>query len=252
MSKGESTLCSFIEALRTDLQTAKKMLDSDPSLLSLRDPCGETALHYLAIEDELEAVSWLISMGAEVNPRSQEDETPLSDAAGLGNLDMVKLLLAHGAAPNVAGIRGSPLGRATSVEIVEPLLAAGADPNFAADDPLGQAVAGHRRAVAERLVRAGARIDGCQRDQAPLQAAAFNADAEIFEWLLGLGADPMAKSADNMTVLHLAAAGGSIDIIERLLALGLDPKATNMNGETPGQLARRLGNVEAAKRLEGG
>lgn len=83
--------------------------------------------------NKLEVVRSLIELRATVNRRSG-GQTPLSCAAGLGHIEMVKLLLEAGADVNMTssseeGTRETPLMVGTKYpEIVKLLLAAGAEP----------------------------------------------------------------------------------------------------------------------------
>jgi ankyrin repeat protein len=60
---------------------------------------GETALHLAAGEGHLEIVKLLLEHGADVNAKTAY-ETALHLAAGEGHLEIVKLLLEHGADVN--------------------------------------------------------------------------------------------------------------------------------------------------------
>lgn len=78
------------------------------------DPDGNTPLHEAAWGDwgSPTAVKLLLEFGAEVDALDKHDETPLMRAAGHGELECVKLLLAAGADP----IRALPAA-ATNLEI---------------------------------------------------------------------------------------------------------------------------------------
>ena len=94
---------AFISACISSLPEAADLLAADPQLIEARTGLGETALHYLAVEDQLISVDWLIGRGASVNVVNDVGTTPLSDAASLGYFEMVQLLLLHGAQINLAG-----------------------------------------------------------------------------------------------------------------------------------------------------
>jgi ankyrin repeat protein len=122
----------LINACFASLDDAASLLSGEPTLLCARTGLGETALHYLAVEDQLPSVKWLIEQGAEVNVVNSVGTTPLSDAASLGYLQMVSLLLSRGARVNRAGESEPTLHSAVrggSADIVEALLAAGVDVN---------------------------------------------------------------------------------------------------------------------------
>ena len=58
-----------------------------------------TALHAAVSSNQPEIVRWLIDAGADVNARQQMDYTPLMGAAANARLDIIDMLLAHGADP---------------------------------------------------------------------------------------------------------------------------------------------------------
>lgn len=88
---------AFRDAAACDTAAAAKMLADDPSLIDVRSSLGETAMHYLAVENVQDAVQWLIDRGANVNTRNDFGATPLADAASLGYLELCELLQARGA-----------------------------------------------------------------------------------------------------------------------------------------------------------
>lgn len=90
----------------------------------------ETPLMYVSLVGNLDMVKKLVAMGAQVNHLGW---TPLHYAAATGQLPVVKYLLEQGAMPNAPAPDGtnpiSMAAQAGSVETVEVLLAAGADPS---------------------------------------------------------------------------------------------------------------------------
>ena len=77
------------------------------ALLEVRDRCGETPLHYLAIERNCDAVQFLLEMGADVNSQDDFGYTVLGSAVGVGdNLSVVNALLKAGAKVNIKDSTG--------------------------------------------------------------------------------------------------------------------------------------------------
>lgn len=111
-----------------DLETVKAALDDgrDPNLIG-RSSWG--LIHNAASGGQHEIVKLLLARGAAVDLRSREiGYTALSLAAGEGHLPIVETLLAAGSDPNVKNANGeTPLLRTTSLEIVRALADAGAD-----------------------------------------------------------------------------------------------------------------------------
>ena len=56
-----------------------------------------TALHAAVSSNQKQIVEWLIEAGADVNARQQVDYTPLMGAAANARIEIMELLLAHGA-----------------------------------------------------------------------------------------------------------------------------------------------------------
>jgi ankyrin repeat protein len=97
----------FRDAVYADIPAAERLLREDPTLLDARNGIGETALHYLAVENQIEAVRWLIARGSDVNTQTKYGETPLMEAASLGHEEMCRLLLAHGADTRIRDQQGN-------------------------------------------------------------------------------------------------------------------------------------------------
>jgi ankyrin repeat protein len=218
----------FLYACCASTSKAEYLLRTHPELLEIRDGVGETPLHYLAIEDRCEAVSFLIKCGAQVNTCCSSEATPLMHAAGLGLKDMVAILLAASADPNARNLLyGSALhhaatAKANSVEIATLLLNGGAEIELPDDS-----------------------------ENTPLMAAAKEGNAGVVQLLLARGADPNARNRYGDSVLHVAAFSMhcGAEAIELLLSEGANPRATDEDSETPYQIAVARGNMEVADAL---
>ncbi|KIH42637.1 ankyrin repeat protein, partial [Ancylostoma duodenale] len=84
------------EAENGNIGVMRSMLDNDPGLLSACDEDGYTALHRAAYNNHLEAVSFLLEMGANPEARTREGWTPLHSAANWGNYKIIGRLISHG------------------------------------------------------------------------------------------------------------------------------------------------------------
>jgi ankyrin repeat protein len=198
------------------------------------------------------AVRRLLDSGsASFPPAEGSGEPPLLTAIYVRSQEIIDLLIARGAAPDLfeaAALGDIPrlrtlLGRAPEslashsfdgwtalhlaahygqLEAMETLLAAGAgararSANDLRNTPLHAALAGGQRAAAEVLLRAGA--------------------------------DANAADAEGHAPLHLAAEDGNALAIRLLLDHGADPRARNRKGETPLDFAERPGKEAAADLL---
>ena len=98
MSTGKHPLLGdFLDAAHDDHRQAEAILERAPDLLEARNGTGETALHYLAIENSVDAVLFLLGKGANINTRDASGATPLMHASQLGYVNLVEVLLARGA-----------------------------------------------------------------------------------------------------------------------------------------------------------
>jgi hypothetical protein len=120
-------------ALGKDVAAATKALDAGIPV-DLVDCMGFTALHF--VQDSGPMLALLLERGASVDLPADDGTTPLMAATQARQLEVVRALLLHGAAPDAVDARGfSALHRAAEMglaPIVALLLERGADPNRAA------------------------------------------------------------------------------------------------------------------------
>ncbi len=154
------------------------------------------------------------------------------------------------------------------VEIAQSLLAAGADPNAAANHrrsgPLHYAADGfitgpawnaeHQVATIRCLLKAGAHVNAQDKNgAAPLHRAVRTRCAAVVECLLQAGADPGLPNRSGSTPFHLAVQntgrGGSgadaakaaqRQIIQALLAAGASPDLEDGQGRTAQEAAKSI------------
>jgi ankyrin repeat protein len=93
-------------AIKGDLQQIRDLLSKGLSDYDGRDPLREPPLSIAAGLGKLEIVKLLLEKGANVNATDLLGQTPLMIAAKEGHLEIVKLLLAKGAAPNAKNSEG--------------------------------------------------------------------------------------------------------------------------------------------------
>ncbi len=83
-------------AARGDWNDVDIFIAADASILDATNGLEETALHFLVVENRLEAVRGLAERGCDVNGKSTSF-SPIADAALLGHVEMVELLTELGA-----------------------------------------------------------------------------------------------------------------------------------------------------------
>jgi cytohesin len=151
-------------------------------------------------------------------------------AAFLGDVARVKAFLEEGADINAEDKLGhTALHYATGAdrrEVVELLLARGADVNAGEWTPLHVAVQTGRTDIAACLIDAGADVSGGSK-RAPLREAAWGYNTDIVELLIAKGADV------NAGALHTAVGAGQTAIAELLIAKGANINRKGAMGLTP-------------------
>lgn len=178
---------------------------------------------------DVPAVRKLLAAGAHPDVPDEDGTTPLYRAAVQGCGELTRLLLAHGADPNLPGgaeDEGLPLCAAACwnhTDSVAALLAAGADPDQpepphprehgSGTPPLLWAVRNGHRETVDLLLEAGAdpNIPGT-----PLTIAARSGRLGIVRSLLTHGADPACPDTQDRTAADLAAALVGADLVALL------------------------------------
>jgi ankyrin repeat protein len=218
-------------------------------------PGGMTALSFAAREGRLEAARLLVDAGADVNAADANGIAPLLMAISNRHTPVAALLLARGANPNAADWWGrTPLWsavdmrnldldsrtlengveRAPALELIEALIAKGADVNARVKEFPPQ-----RRYMMPLGSLAWVDFTG----QTPFVRAALSADVPLMKLLLSKGADPAITTFNGTTAL-MAAAGVNwvigqtysespsmwIDAVKLCLELGGDVNAVNAMG----------------------
>jgi ankyrin repeat protein len=184
--------------LRTAFETPEALsalVRAEPELIDARTGLDETALHYLAVENQLRAVILLVEAGAQVNTLNNCGGTPLSEAASLGYVELVEYLLSQGARLSLPG---------------------------QSEPPLHEAARGGHTEVVRLLLAAGGPIDE-QNDlkETPLHLAAEDDERlSVLQLLLTAGANTNVERIFNETPLDVALQSGCDACASALLAAG--------------------------------
>lgn len=233
----------LVDACWADPAAAERFLAQHPTAVRAVDGTGETALHYLAVENHLAGVTFLADRGADVNAPAGMGSTPLHHAAQLDYANMVRLLLARGADPNAADDNGDrPLHAACQSgggDVVAALIAGGADVhvrNTLEQTPLHEAANWCKLAAAEALLAAGADVEATSYGDTPALCAKFGKWAstiEMLDLLERYGARLDLRDDAGRTLVHLAADRGDVPLLRHLIGKGLDPRVVDDFGQTP-------------------
>jgi ankyrin repeat protein len=211
---------------------------------NLSQPDGTSLLHWAVYYDDTALVEALLTRGAEVATRNDYGATPMSQAAILGNPEILSMLLDAGADPNEKG----------------------------ADDqtPLMIVARTSNTTAAELLIEAGGDVNAVEkwRGQTALMWAAAQKQPAMVKLLLEAGADPDAQSLPNnwerqvtaeprmkvlpaggLTPLLYAAREGCAECARLLIDAGADLNKTDPEAVTPLLMANLNARWDSAKLL---
>jgi ankyrin repeat protein/pimeloyl-ACP methyl ester carboxylesterase len=229
--------------LYSDAGTLGLMLKrgADPKL---RNEVGATALIW-AVSD-LEKTRLLLDAGAEVNAKSAEGQTALSIAAArVGSAPVVRLLLERGAKLDAS--ERSPLNDAASLGQLETMRVLLDSGQAKGAPPVAAAIGARCRECADLLLKS-AKPDDLTRWTLSVAGRAENADLLS---LLERGAEAKGRDGEGRTPLIKLASfeRASAEAGRALIARGSDPSAANNKGETALDIAARHGDTELVRAL---
>ena len=222
------------------------------------------SVHRLAMDEELyinsavgnlEKMEYLLLKGVNPNGNGKVGvgKNPLLLSIINHKKLAVKLLLSHGADPNVANKDGkSLLFYADQNDMVKILLHHGANPDTKeysllrrAAGPLGS------KEIVETLLDGGANSNIANNwGSTPLHWAAMYGHGEVVETLLRGGAASNVANYRGSTSLHFAAEEGHKEVVEKLLDGGANPNVGDNQGQTPLHVAEIWGKEDVVKILE--
>lgn len=188
----------------------------------------------------------------DLESRSETGDTPLHVCVNEQNLDATTKLLAVGAKPDKKNYEGISALHITckngNAKIAGALLGSKADPDFARGDgmmPLHIACDGGKADMVKVLIQHSADVNRVVSQQgkyqgfSPLMFAARHGNGEIISMLIKAGAQLNQSKADGFTALHLAALNGNSLACKCLVDAGADYCLADETGYFPLQLAAR-------------
>lgn len=210
--EGKTEVCKYlVEELKLDVNT--------------KDEDGETPLIHAARQGHTSTAKYLIEHGANPALSSELGATALHHVAGIGNIELMEVLLSTGVEVDSQSDAGTPLVWAAGhgqQDALKLLLKHKADPNIETDDgitPLLSAVAAGSLPCLELLIQAGAKVNITAGGATPLHIAADTGNTELITCLLKSGADPNVKDEGGLKPVQVAAARGNKGAVEILLAV---------------------------------
>ncbi|TMW69721.1 hypothetical protein Poli38472_001877 [Pythium oligandrum] len=236
---------------------------------------AEEELRKAATNGDVADVKRVLETGVDVNAFDEDGMTALHLASSAGHVDVVRVLLDHGADLNIASESDSMFTvvqegetalhlacRDGHVSVVRELMSRGADPSTSTgggESALHIAAREGRADVVHELLKHGVDpnltaetsnlFDGLARGELALHVAALAGRGEVVKVLVANGADLNAVNHEGWTALHFAAHCDKSEPMKELLALGADPNSTTKIGESALCIATTMGHFDTAKEL---
>ena len=182
------------EAVKNDdLAKVRSLINDNPDLVFSKDEDGFTPLHLAAANGYKTMAEFLLANKADVNAKDNSQSTPLHQvvAASGEHVDLVELLITHKADVNAADTNGlTPLHYATLADngkAVKLLLTHGAHPDVRekvdGNTPLIIATGKGYKDVAEVLLANGADVNAADKKGTPLAWAIHTGHPDIAKLL---------------------------------------------------------------------
>lgn len=230
----------------------QRMLDANASANST-DKRKSTALHWAANRGDIVGAKILIKAGADIHAKNEAGGTPLMEAAMMGKVDMVNLLLTTNASSSWEASGKGPSLYADAMlnacsggheKVVEALLGANEPASKAA---LEEAVKYNHVAVVKRLLDSMKTSNSCTR---VLHAAVMVGSNVAVKYILDKKWEGV-NDGQGTTALILAAQQGHLDIVLTLLddRYKADVTKSDDGGRTALHWAASRGFVDVAKSL---
>jgi ankyrin repeat protein len=236
----------LVEAARADnVQAAQALLAAKPQPdVNQRGADGTSALHWAVYHQDLVLVKALISAGAKAATKNDYGASPLSEAAVVGNTEIMQRLLAAGADVESANADGQTalmiVARTNLVDAARLLIKHGAQVNarekWRNQTPLMWAAAEGQPLMVRLLIEHHAELD---------------ARSDSHEWDRQVTSEPrmQARPSGGLTPLLYAARKGCLDCVKYLLDAGANKNLPDPDDITPMLMAVTNFNFDIAALL---
>ncbi|KAJ4459230.1 putative serine/threonine-protein phosphatase 6 regulatory ankyrin repeat subunit B [Paratrimastix pyriformis] len=210
---------------------------------------NKTSLLSACAKEKWQMASELIATGCEVDVHQEfTKRAPLHYAAQSGNVEIVKLLLEHGAMVDILDAENKTPLHCAAISVAPLLLAARA--NLSAEDkdgstPLHTAAEDGRTEVMQLFLERGIPVDLRSREEwTSLHFAAVNGHLPCVKLLLDRGAQVDAREREmQRTPLHFAAGNGHTETASYLIDRGTPVDVINRAGWSPLHMACMNGHA---------
>ncbi|KAM6519918.1 hypothetical protein FALCPG4_013493 [Fusarium falciforme] len=248
----ETHVCQAIQQ-QLDISLIRQALQDEPWTVNECNALGDTPLHLalFQLEDATEVAELLIAMGADVNRRNHQGQTPLMAAAQGGQLECIRILSRSKGALEEKDRKGyTALHWAiicNQFEAVQLLLDSGSQAaarNLRGDTPLHFLNTNHIQdeSVIQKILQLLLKHQGADIEarnhygQSPVVVAAVNKRPSVVRLLVNEGASLHCIYNEGFTLLHCAALLFNLQILQYLDSLnlsGIDLNHLDNSGRTP-------------------
>ncbi|MDR1257112.1 MAG: ankyrin repeat domain-containing protein [Spirochaetaceae bacterium] len=175
---------------------------------------GNSCLHYTVRKEYRGFTRYLLDHKADPNIKNTAGDTPIHEAARIGDLEIIRALLENGASVNIQDGQGN-----TAMHIAIPVEM--------------------HKAMFELLFEYGANPNlRDRRGESPLHTViGLNRGLDILETLLKNGADVSIHNIDGKTPLYLAVEENRLSLLPLLVSYASDIFAVTNEGSTPFNIA---------------
>eukprot|EP00919_Chromeraceae_sp_WS-2016_P008866 GHVR01020818.1.p1 GENE.GHVR01020818.1~~GHVR01020818.1.p1 ORF type:complete len:324 (+),score=40.12 GHVR01020818.1:138-1109(+) len=180
-----------------------------------------TALIWACVNGKLDVVKLVIAHGADINHEDKDGDTSLMRASRYGREDVARLLIERGADINLQNKEGcTALGFCDQSEVAKLLIENGADVNH--KDKYGKT---------------------------PLMTGSESDFHDVLLLFIEHGADVNCRSEDRRTALMHACMEGNDEVVSLLIENGADINHRDENGNTPIMIAVEKGYPDIVKEI---
>ncbi|XP_016971908.1 ankyrin-3 [Drosophila rhopaloa] len=227
--------------------------EASPDIPTVR---GETPLHLAARANQTDVIRILLR-SAKVDAIAREGQTPLHVASRLGNINIIMLILQHGAEINAMTKDNYTAlhiaAKEGQYDVVQMLLENGAKLDAVTKKgftPLHLASKYGKQKIVALLLKKGASVDfQAKNDVTSLHVATHYDHQPVVEVILENGASPNLFARNGQSAIHIAAKKNNLEIAQQLLQHGADVGAISKSGFSPLHLAAQEGHVDMVQLL---
>jgi len=231
----------FVAAKRGDVRSIEELAANGHDVNSRKSGFvreGYAPLHIAVLHNREEAIKSLVKLGADINGKNNDKETPLWTAVTESrNPRIIELLLELGAKIHARTDLGTVLDWAAfegDLEMVRLLLSKGANPivgrGSTRSAPIQRCANNGNVEILELLLNSGADVNAANAGSHALTTAAVFGHDKFVKVLLQAGADANLPDESGTTPLMSGVAGRKIEIVRMLVEAGANLNAVRFRG----------------------